>query len=260
MTNQPALSVSNLTVNYDKTTVLWDISFSIPQGNLVGIIGPNGAGKSTLLKAILGMTPITSGSVSFLGDHSLKKIRKQLAYVPQRSSVDWDFPVRAFDVVLMGRYGKMGWLRFPRDKDKKAAYEALEKVGMLAFADRQISQLSGGQQQRIFLARALVQEADMYFMDEPFAGVDMATEQAIFGLLDTLKSQGKTLFIVHHDLNSVQKYFSWLVMLNTSLVSSGPTKEVFHRDFLLKTYGRGFCFLDDTCLSAKQGSKSCNTP
>jgi manganese/zinc/iron transport system ATP- binding protein len=242
--NKPsAIDVEQLTVNYDKTPVLWDISFSIPQGVLVGIIGPNGAGKSTLLKALLGVVKPLSGKVSFFRQ-PLKKVLKRVAYVPQRSSVDWDFPITVLDLVLMGRYGKLGLFRRPRAADREAARAALNMVGMLSFADRQIGQLSGGQQQRIFIARALLQEAEIYLMDEPFAGVDIATEKAIVALLDQLKAQGKTVFVVHHDLNSVERYFDWVILLNTSLIATGPVKEVFHAENLRRTYGSSSSLLD----------------
>lgn len=238
------LDVEHLTVNYGRTPVLWDLNFSIFAGNLVGIIGPNGAGKSTLLKTILGMVKPLSGKVAFFGE-PINRVRKRIAYVPQRSSVDWDFPITVLDVVLMGRYGKVGFFRFPTKADREAALHALRLVGMESFADRQISQLSGGQQQRVFIARALMQEADIYLMDEPFSGVDMATEQAIIALLDILKSQGKTLFVVHHDLNTVERYFDWIIMLNTSLIACGPVEEVFHVQNIEKTYGRSGILLDE---------------
>jgi manganese/zinc/iron transport system ATP- binding protein len=239
-----ALKVEQLTVNYDKTPVLWDIHCSIPEGKLVGIIGPNGAGKSTLLKTLLGMTSPLSGHMEFFGQ-PYKKVRQRIAYVPQRSSVDWDFPITAFEVVLMGRYGKLGFFKRHSAADRQAAEAALEMVGMLPFADRQISQLSGGQQQRLFIARALLQDADLYLMDEPFAGVDMATEKAIIALLDRLKARGKTLLVVHHDLSTVDTYFDWVIMLNTCLIASGPVSEVFHADTILRTYGRTSAVLDE---------------
>jgi manganese/zinc/iron transport system ATP- binding protein len=251
---QPALSVSQLTVNYDKTPVLWDVSFEIPSGKLVGIIGPNGAGKSTLLKCLLEMTKPLSGSVEFFGQ-PFKKVRQKVAYVPQRSSVDWDFPITAFDVVLMGRYGKLGYFKWAKQADKEAARRALEMVGMLPFAERQISQLSGGQQQRLFIARALLQDADIYLMDEPFAGVDMATEQAIIGLMDQLKSNGKTLFVVHHDLSTVDTYFDWVIMLNTCLIACGPVSEVFHAESVMRTYGRGTNLLDEAVKLTQHKSR-----
>ncbi len=245
MDSEPfVLHVSQLTVNYDKTPVLWDVSFDIPAGKLVGIIGPNGAGKSTLLKSLLSMTKPLSGTVEFFGQ-PFRKVREKVAYVPQRSSVDWDFPITAFDVVLMGRYGKLGYFKWASQADKQAAFHALEMVGMLPFAQRQISQLSGGQQQRLFIARALLQDAEMYLMDEPFAGVDVATEQAIIALMDQLKSKGKTLFVVHHDLGTVDTYFDWVIMLNTCLIASGPVSEVFHAESVMRTYGRGTNLLDE---------------
>lgn len=239
-----ALYVDQLSVNYDKTPVLWDVHCEIPEGKLVGIIGPNGAGKSTFLKALLGMARPLSGQIEFFGK-PYKKVRQKIAYVPQRTSVDWDFPITAFEVVLMGRYGKLGLLKWAKAADRQAASRALDMVGMLPFADRQISQLSGGQQQRLFIARALLQDADLYLMDEPFAGVDMATEKAIIALMDKLKVQGKTLLVVHHDLSTVDSYFDWVIMLNTCLIASGPVSEVFHTEAILRTYGRGSALLDE---------------
>src|SRR5262245_48224751 len=232
-----ALLVDQLSVNYDKTPVLWDVSFAIPQGKLVGIIGPNGAGKSTLIKAVLGLVEPLTGYAELLG-RPLKKVRKQVAYVPQRESVDWDFPITAAELVLMGRYGRLGLLRWPRKADRAAAEYYLDKVGMAAYAQRQISQLSGGQQQRVFIARALLQEADLFFLDEPFAGIDMATEQMIMDLLHQLKQEGKTVFMIHHDLNTVEQYFDWLILLNMRLVAAGPTHEVFNPDTFYATFGK----------------------
>lgn len=242
--DSPLLKVEQLTVNYDKTPVLWDINFEILKGMLVGVVGPNGAGKSTLLKTLLGMIDPLSGTIEFFG-RPLSHVRKKVAYVPQRSSVDWDFPITARELVLMGRYGHLGFFKWQTKKDRMLAEEAMERVGMLPFADRQIGQLSGGQQQRIFIARALAQDADIYLMDEPFAGVDNATEKALISLFEELAAQGKTLIIVHHDLSTVDRYFKWLLMLNTCLVASGPTGEVFHRDNLLRTYGKGSQLLDE---------------
>lgn len=239
-----ALKVDELCVNYDKTPVLWNMHCEIPEGKLVGIIGPNGAGKSTFLKALLGMVRPLSGSIAFFGE-PYKKVRKRIAYVPQRSSVDWDFPITAYEVVLMGRYGKLGLFKWPKAADRHAAERALDMVGMLPYAHRQISQLSGGQQQRLFIARALLQDADFYLMDEPFAGVDMATEKAIIALMDKLKVQGKTLLVVHHDLSTVNTYFDWVIMLNTSLIAEGPVSEVFHTETIMRTYGRSSALLDE---------------
>lgn len=252
-----ALRVDQLTVNYDKTPVLWDVHFEIPAGKLVGIIGPNGAGKSTLLKSLLGMANPLSGTIEFYGK-PFKKVRYQIAYVPQRSSVDWDFPITAFDLVLMGRYGKLGYFKWSKASDKEAAKRALEMVGMLPFADRQISQLSGGQQQRLFIARALLQDADFYLMDEPFAGVDMATEKAIIGLMDALKAQGKTLCVVHHDLGTVDAYFDWVIMLNTCVIASGPVADVFHKETIMRTYGRGANLLDEAVKLTQHKSSGFN--
>lgn len=239
-----AIKVEQLSVNYDKTAVLWEVTFEIPQGQLVAIVGPNGAGKSTLLKSLLGLSQTLSGSIEFLGK-PLKQVRDRVAYVPQRSSVDWDFPMTAFDLVMMGRYAKRGYFKWPRAADRTLALQALELVGMAPFADRQIGMLSGGQQQRLFIARALLQDADIYLMDEPFAGVDMATEKAIIGLMDRLKAQGKTLMVVHHDLATVDAYFDWVIMLNTCLITSGPIDQVFNQESIVRTYGREVYLLDE---------------
>jgi|TARA_B110000977_G_scaffold198932_1_gene284966 manganese/zinc/iron transport system ATP- binding protein len=234
--DKPVLEVHDLTVSYDKKPVLWDVDFTIPYGNLVGIIGPNGAGKSTLIKAIMNLVPKGSGFVK-LYDDTLDNVRHKISYVPQRESVDWDFPASVLDVVLMGRYGKGSLLSRISKKDKEIAYESLKRVNMLDFANRQISQLSGGQQQRTFLARALAQEADLYLMDEPFAGVDAATERSIVDLLLEMRKEGKTIIVVHHDLQSAIDYFDWTLLLNTRLVASGPTEKVFTTELLQETYG-----------------------
>lgn len=232
----PAIEVRNLTVAYHRRPVLWDITFSVPQGRLVGIIGPNGAGKSTLIKAALGMLPLVSGTVSIFGA-PYQHQRRRVGYVPQRESVDWDFPTDVLDVVLMGRYGELGWFRRPGRADRELAMECLQKVGMADYARRQISQLSGGQQQRVFLARALAQDASLYLMDEPFAGVDAATEKAIVVLLEEMKSQGKTALVVHHGLETAPDYFDWVLLLNGRLIAEGPTESVFTPENLQKTYG-----------------------
>jgi manganese/zinc/iron transport system ATP- binding protein len=234
--DKPIIEVHDLTVSYDKKPVLWGVDFTIPYGNLVGIIGPNGAGKSTLIKSIMNLVPSGSGYVKIYGD-KLDKVRHKISYVPQRESVDWDFPASVLDVVLMGRYGKRGLLGRLTKKDKEVAYESLKRVNMLDFADRQISQLSGGQQQRTFLARALAQEADLYLMDEPFAGVDAATERSIVDLLLEMRKDGKTIIVVHHDLQSAIDYFDWVLLLNTRLVASGPIDKVFTTELLQETYG-----------------------
>lgn len=234
---KPALYVTQLTVNYDSTAVLWDIHFSVPKGAMVGILGPNGAGKSTLLKSILQMIDPLSGHVEFFG-MPLKRARKKIAYVPQRSAVDWDFPITALEVVMMGLYAQKGLFSFCGKNEKHLAEKALAMVGMQAFALRQISELSGGQQQRVFIARALVQDADMYFMDEPFAGVDMTTEDAIVELLKNLQAQGKTLFVVHHDLNTAKQYFDMAILLNTSLIACGDVDDVLTEKNVTLAYGQ----------------------
>ncbi len=233
---QPIVEVHDLTVSYHRKPVLWGVDLTLPQGALVGVMGPNGAGKSTLIKAIMGLLPLQSGFVK-LFDQDLNQVRSRVSYVPQRESVDWDFPVSVFDVVLMGRYGKLGLFQRPRQSDKEIALDSLRKVGMEGFQNRQISQLSGGQQQRVFLARALAQKADLYFMDEPFTGVDAATENAIVELLREIKEQGKTVIVVHHDLQTAKEYFDWIVFLNLHLVASGKTEDVFTAELLHETYG-----------------------
>lgn len=237
------LNIEQLTVAYQKKPVLREISFSIPEGKLIGIVGPNGAGKSTLIKAALGLIPKVTGEVTIYGKRYTEQ-RKLVGYVPQRESVDWDFPTNALDVVMMGRYGHLGWFRRPGAKERQIAMECLEKVGMADFAGRQISQLSGGQQQRIFLARALAQDARLYFMDEPFVGVDAATEKAIITLLNELKKQGKTVLVVHHDLATVKEYFDWVMLLNVKLMGIGPTKDIFTKGNLQETYGGRLALLE----------------
>lgn len=238
------LRVSQMTVAYQKKVVLQNVSFTIPKGKLIGIIGPNGAGKSTLIKSMLGLVPPISGKVEMFGEN-YEKQKKNIGYVPQKESVDWDFPTDALDVVTMGRYGKMGWFNRPTRQDKEMARQCLEKVGMSEYSHRQISQLSGGQQQRVFLARALAQEAELYFMDEPFAGVDAATEKAIISLLMELKEEGKTVLVVHHDLNTVKDYFDWIMLINGKLMDFGPTDKVFTTELLQKTYGGKLTLLDN---------------
>jgi manganese/zinc/iron transport system ATP- binding protein len=240
----PALEVHDLTVAFDRKPVLWNIDLTLPEGKLVGIVGPNGAGKSTLIKAVMGLLPLSSGYVK-LFDKPINDVRKRISYVPQRESVDWDFPASVLDVVLMGRYSKLGLFKRPRKADYDVALDCLKKVGMEAYMNRQISQLSGGQQQRTFLARALAQQADIYFMDEPFAGVDAATEKAIINLLRTMTEAKKTVIVVHHDLQSVTQYFDWLLMLNTRLIACGPTSTVFTQQNLQETYGGKLTLLSD---------------
>lgn len=245
------LEVHDLTVAYHHKPVLYGIDLRIPPGKLIGIIGPNGAGKSTLIKAIMGLIPTDSGWVRLFGEPSKKNLRR-VGYVPQRESVDWDFPVNVMDVVLMGRYGKLGLFKRPNKKDREIACACLEKVKMMPYADRQIANLSGGQQQRVFLARALAQESDLYLMDEPFAGVDAATESSIISLLHELRKQGKTILVVHHDLPTARNYFDMLVLLNMRLVDFGPTQEVFTYEKLQKTYGGRLTILSEVADAVRQ--------
>lgn len=247
-----ALEIHDLTVSYDRKPVLWGVDFELPEGQIVGIVGPNGAGKSTLIKAIMGLIPFDSGFVKIF-DQPLDDVRNRVSYVPQKESVDWDFPASVLDVVMMGRYGQLGLLKRPKKADREAAERALDMVGMEAYKKRQISQLSGGQQQRVFLARALTQQADIYFMDEPFAGVDAATEKAIIKIMKDLASKGKTLIVVHHDLQSVESYFDWLILLNLRLVAAGPTKEVFTQEMLEETYGGKLTLLTEVGELIKKG-------
>lgn len=241
----PILKVSGLTVHYHDAPVLWDIDFELPRGTFVGILGPNGAGKSTLIKAILGLIPAVSGSI-WVDNKPIREMRKKIAYVPQREAVDWDFPITVRQLVLMGCYPRLGYLQPISKKDQQVCLECLEKVGIIDYADRQISQLSGGQQQRAFLARALMQEADIYFLDEPLAGVDHTTEEIVIGLLSDLVKQNKTVLMVHHDLNKVEEYFSWVLMLNMRLIALGPTRETFTRPIIEKTYAKNFSLMDET--------------
>ena len=237
-----AIEVTDLTVAYDERPVLWDVDLAVPPGTLMAIVGPNGAGKTTLIKAILGLLPIAAGQVLIYGQPYSEQ-RRMVGYVPQRGSVDWDFPTSVLDVVTMGRYGALGWFRRPGRSERTLALEALEQVGMADYANRQISQLSGGQQQRTFLARALVQDAQVYFMDEPYQGVDATTERAIVDLLKSLRAAGKTVAVVHHDLQTVPEYFDWVTLLNVRRVASGPVEEVFTEENLRQTYGGRVGFL-----------------
>ncbi|MDX2303429.1 MAG: metal ABC transporter ATP-binding protein [Microscillaceae bacterium] len=232
----PALELHNVTVTYSQKPVLWNIDYTLPAGKLVGVIGPNGSGKTTMIKSIMGLIALNSGYVKIF-NKNLSELRHRVSYVPQRGSVDWDFPASVLDIVLMGRLKTHNLFKRFSKEDKEIALECLKKVKMDHFIKRQISELSGGQQQRVFLARSLAQEADLYLMDEPFAGVDAATENAIIELLKEMRTQGKTILVVHHDLQTVREYFDWLLMLNTRLVASGTTEQVFTPNFLYETYG-----------------------
>ena len=229
------IKVEDMTVAYQEKPVLWDVDLELPKGKLMAIVGPNGAGKSTLIKSMLGLIKPISGSVSFNNETYLEH-RKHIGYVPQSESVDWDFPASVLDVVMMGTYGKLGWIKRPGKKERELSLEALRKVGMEDFASRQISQLSGGQQQRIFLARALVQDAEIYFLDEPLKGVDAKTEKVIIDLLKELRDRGKTLIVVHHDIQTVEDYFDWVILLNRQIIDVGEVSEVFTEENLNKTY------------------------
>jgi manganese/zinc/iron transport system ATP- binding protein len=238
-----AIDVADLTVAYDEKPVLWDVDLQVPDGTLMAIVGPNGAGKTTLIKAILGLITPAAGQVLIYGRPYAEQ-RGLVGYVPQRGSVDWDFPTSVLDVVMMGRYGHLGWLRRPGHRDAELALDALAKVGMADYAGRQISQLSGGQQQRVFLARALVQDASVYFMDEPFQGVDATTERAIVDLLKELSAADKTVVVVHHDLQTVPEYFDWVLLLNVRAIATGPVSTVFTAENLRRAYGGRVAFLD----------------
>ena len=232
-----------MTVAYHRRPVLWDIDFDARPGKLTAIVGPNGSGKTTLIKAALDLIPRASGDVRFFGS-PYREVRHRVGYVPQRGSVDWDFPVNALDVVAMGLYKQIGWFRPVSRRYRLQAMEFLERVGMVDYAKRQISQLSGGQQQRVFLARALAQQADLYLMDEPFVGVDAATERAIVDILRELQAAGKTALVVHHDLQTVPEYFDEVLLLNMRLVATGPVAEVFTPENLRATYGGKLALLD----------------
>lgn len=244
MTKPYAVEVNDLTLAYHEKPVLWDIDLVVPEGVLMAIVGPNGAGKTTLIKSILGLLNPAAGRIAIYGKPYVEQ-RHLVSYVPQRGSVDWDFPTSVLDVVMMGRYGRLGWFRRTKSHDRDLALEALKKVGMEDYADRQISQLSGGQQQRTFLARALVQDAQVYFMDEPFQGVDATTERAIVTLLQQLRSEGKTVIAVHHDLQTVPEYFDWVMLLNVRRIASGPVAEIFTEENLRLAYGGRIAFLSN---------------
>ncbi|MCB1218733.1 metal ABC transporter ATP-binding protein [bacterium] len=238
----PAIRVEDITVAYRENPVLWDVDLEVPPGVLMAIVGPNGAGKTTLLKSILGLVRPAAGRV-FIKGEPLSRQRRLIGYVPQRSSVDWDFPTTALDVVMMGRYSELGWFRRPGRRERELAMQALERVGMTDFANRQISQLSGGQQQRVFLARALVQDSEIYFLDEPFAGVDVTTEKAIVAILKELRDRGRTLLVVHHDLSTLAEYFDWVLLLNVRAIAAGPVATTATPELLAMTYGGRSAYL-----------------
>ena len=247
------LDIHDMTVAYDRRPVLWNVDLTLVEPGLVAIVGPNGAGKSTLIKAVMGLIPVTSGHVTAWG-RSVDEQRRRIGYVPQRETVDWGFPINVLDTVLMGTYGELGWFRRPKARHRQRALDCLERVDMLDFAKRQIGQLSGGQQQRVFLARALVQDADLYFMDEPMAGVDAATERIIFDLLKALRDAGRTIVVVHHDLRTVAEHFDEVVLLNVRVVASGPVATTFVPEKLQATY-RGRLSILDTMAEAVRAQR-----
>jgi manganese/zinc/iron transport system ATP- binding protein len=249
------LDIHDMTVAYDRRPVLWNIDLTLHEPGLMAIVGPNGAGKSTLIKAVMGLIPMASGSVTAWGRPVTKQLSR-IGYVPQRESVDWDFPINVLETVLMGTYGELGWFRRPKRQHRVRAMHCLERVGMQDFATRQIAQLSGGQQQRVFLARALAQEADLYFMDEPMAGVDAATERIIFELLKTLRDAGRTIVVVHHDLRTVKEYFDDVVLLNVRVVASGPVESTFTAEKLQATYGGRLSILDTMAEAVRMQQES----
>lgn len=231
-----AVSINNLTVAYNNKPALWNINAHIPAGILLAVVGPNGAGKTTLIKSILELVKPVAGTIQIFGG-SYAHQRNQIAYVPQRMSVDWQFPITVFDAIMMGRFGKIGWFKRPGDADYIAVYTALQQVGLTPYAQCHISELSGGQQQRIFLARALVQEASIYLLDEPFIGVDSVTENTTVMLLKELRSQGKTIIVVHHDLQTIKRYFDWVLLLNVERIAYGTVEQVFTPESVFAAYG-----------------------
>jgi len=245
MQGTPIIEIKNLTVSYHRKPAIRSVNLELKERGVIGIIGPNGAGKSTLLKAILNLVPIEHGSVSVFGE-SIDKVRHRISYVPQKEVIDWDFPVTVYDVVMMGRYAHLGVIQRPRIRDREIVDSAIDKIGMSEYRNRQIGNLSGGQQQRVFLARALAQESDILLLDEPFVGVDAATEQAIIELMYILNKEGKMVIVVNHDLGKVQEYFQYLIMINQWLIAYGPTREVFKPDLLSRTYGGRLTILEKT--------------
>lgn len=244
ISSTPALEVSHLTVSYGDNIILSDCSVSIPQGVMLGIIGPNGAGKTTFIKSILNIVPkrMQKGDILVFGK-TVAYAHNKISYVPQRSSIDWDFPLTVFDMVLMGCYGKLGWVRRPGAKEQMQVYEALAAVGLTGYANQPIGVLSGGQQQRAFMARALLQDAHLYFLDEPFAGIDAPTEKMMIELFKTLRDQGKTIIVVHHDILTAPTYFDWALLLNKKVIACGPINEVFTQEYFMHMYGASFKYM-----------------
>ncbi len=237
-----ALTIKDVQVSYHGRSAIEAIDLTLEQGKVLGIIGPNGAGKSTLLKAILNLVSIDKGTIEIFGQN-LKENRKRIAYVPQRNQYDWDFPIHVLDAVLIGTYPILGIFKRPKKKDKEWAYECLKKVGMEEFAHRQIGELSGGQQQRVFLARALAQKADIFFLDEPFVGIDVSSEEMIVKLLKKLRNQGKTVVVVHHDLSKANEYFDELLLLNKQVIEFGSPQHVLRPEIMRQAYESELSFL-----------------
>ena len=240
-----ALEVQGLTASYDHEAVVRDVSFSVEPGDLVGIVGPNGAGKSTMIKAIVGAHSADRGDVRVFGDRGKKAVRR-ITYVPQHETIDFDFPVTVYDVVKQGRYGHVGLIGRLSQDDRDAIDEALDFVGMQDYVDRQIGELSGGQRQRVFLARALAQRGDVYLLDEPFVGVDAATETAIVDVLRRLQEQGRAVMVVHHDLATVEEYFDKLLLMNVEVIAYGDVEQTFSAELLQETYGGQLTILEGT--------------
>lgn len=228
------ISINNLTVLYNKKPVIENLNVQFPSENMCSIIGPNGSGKTTLLKSIVGIIQPSTGSIQIYNQHGKKNLK--IAYVPQKNSIDWTFPINVFDVVMMGRYHTLAWWQKPKKEDHEIVFWALQQVEMIDFGHRQISQLSGGQQQRIFLARALAQQADIFVLDEPFTGIDIKTENFLLNLFNNLKNQNKTILIVHHDLNTVLQYFDWTLMMHQNYTTFGPTKKIITPENIKKLF------------------------
>ena len=254
-TAAPLVEFHDVTVAYGRRPVLWNIDLTISEPCLFGIVGPNGAGKSTLLKAALGLVPLAGGEVRLFGE-PLDRVRRRVGYVPQRETVDWDFPVSVMDVVMMGTYSRVGWLRRPGAAERAVARESLARVGLEDLAGRQIGRLSGGQQQRVFLARALAQQADVYFLDEPMAGVDARSQEQILTVLSGLRELGKLVIVVHHDLRAVTDWFDAVALIDMRLVATGPTRETLTPDNLRRTYAGAVDVLDEVGRAVQRRSRT----
>ena len=254
-TAAPLVEFHDVTVAYGRRPVLWNIDLTISEPCLFGIVGPNGAGKSTLLKAALGLVPLAGGEVRLFGE-PLDRVRRRVGYVPQRETVDWDFPVSVMDVVLMGTYSRVGWLRRPGAAERAVARESLARVGLEDLAGRQIGRLSGGQQQRVFLARALAQQADVYFLDEPMAGVDARSQEQILTVLSGPRELGKLVIVVHHDLRAVTDWFDAVALIDMRLVATGPTRETLTPDNLRRTYAGAVDVLDEVGRAVQRRSRT----